>query len=93
MALAIYNALTDEDITKGLNIVGTGAINSDGTVEEIDGVKYKILGANKIKADIFFCPEENYQEAKKVVDKRNLKIKVVKVKTLEEAIEYLNNYK
>ena len=59
MALAIYNALTDEDITKGLNIVGTGAINSDGTVEEIDGVKYKILGANKINADIFFCPEEN----------------------------------
>ncbi len=92
MSLAIYNALTEEDITKGLNIVGTGSITSDGVVEEIGGVKYKILAAEKKKADIFFCPEENYEEALKVKKKRNLKVKLVKVHTLKDAINYLENY-
>ena len=76
MSLAIYNALTKEDITKGLNIVGTGSILSDGTVEEIGGVKYKVLAAEKNKADIFFCPEENYDEAYKIKDKRKLKLEI-----------------
>ncbi len=91
MSLAIYNALTEEDITKGLNIVGTGSITTDGVIEEIGGVKYKLLGASKKKADIFFCPEENYEEAQKVQKDRKLKIKVVKVHTLDDAINYLNN--
>ena len=92
MSLAIYNALTDEDITKGLNIVGTGTISSDGVVGEIGGVKYKILAANKAHADIFFCPEENYEEAIEVKNRRNLSVNVVKIHTLEEAINYLENY-
>ena len=89
MSLAIYNALTEEDITKGLNIVGTGSINSDGTVEEIGGVKYKVLAAEKNKADIFFCPVENYEEALKVKKRRKLDVEVVKVASLKEAIAYL----
>ncbi len=92
MSLAIFNALTDKDLTKGLNIVGTGTIDSDGNVGEIGGVKYKVLGANKKKADIFFCPMENLEEAKSIKEKRNLDIKIVGVSTLKEAIEYLENY-
>ena len=91
MSLSIYNALTEEDITKGLDIVGTGSITADGVIEEIGGVKYKLLGASKKKADIFFCPEENYEEALKVKKERKLKIDVVSVHTLDEAINYLNN--
>ncbi len=90
MGLAIYNALTEEDITKGLNIVGTGAINSDGTVEEIGGVKYKVLAAERKNADIFFCPKENYDEAMEVKEKRDLDVKIVSVSTLKDAIDYLN---
>ena len=91
MSLAIYNALTDEDITKGLNIVGTGSINSDGTVEEIGGVKYKVLGAVKNKADIFLVPKENYEEAIEIKEKRDLDIEIVSVSTLKDAIEYLES--
>lgn len=91
MSLAIYNALTEEDITKGLNIVGTGSINSDGTVEEIGGVKYKVLAAEKNDADIFLCPEENYEEAKEIKEKRNLNVEVISVSTLKDAINYLNS--
>lgn len=91
MSLAIYNALTKEDITHGLKIVGTGSINSDGSVEEIGGVKYKVLGAAKKKADIFFCPIENYDEAIAIKEKRNLNIEIVKVSSLKDAINYLEN--
>ena len=92
MSLAIYNALTEDDITHGLNIVGTGSIKSDGVVEEIGGVKYKVLAAEKNKADIFFCPEENYEEAVEVKERRNLKVNIIKVNTLKDAITYLENY-
>lgn len=91
MSLAIYNALTEKDITNGLNIVGTGTINSEGIVGEIGGVKYKVLAAERIKADIFICPEGNYDEAMKIKKKRDLDIKIIKVNTLKEAIEKLND--
>lgn len=90
-ALAIYNTLTEEDITKGRNIVGTGTIDIEGNVGEIGGVKYKLLGAEKADASIFLCPLENYEEAKKVKDKMHLKIEVIPVKTLEEAVNELQN--
>ena len=91
MSLAIYNALTEEDITKGLNIVGTGSIDSDGNILEIGGVKYKVLAAEKNKADIFMVPDANYDEAIKVKKDRDLKVRVVKVSTLQDAIDYMNN--
>ncbi len=92
MSLAIYNALVEDDITKGLNIVGTGTIDENGNVGEIGGVKYKVLGASKKGADIFFCPMENLEEAESIKEKRNLDIKIVGVSTLKEAINYLENY-
>lgn len=89
LSLEIYNDLTEEDITHGKKIVGTGTIEVDGTVGAIDGVKYKLLGAVKNKADIFICPEKNYEEAKKVKDEKDLDIEVISVKTFAEAIKYL----
>lgn len=91
LTLAIYNDLVHDDLTRGRKVVGTGTIALDGTVGAIDGVKYKMLGAAKNKADIFLCPEENYEEALKVKDKFNLKLTVKSVKTFDEAVEYLLN--
>lgn len=91
LSLAIYDRLVEEDLTKGRKIVGTGTIDANGLVGEIGGVKYKVMGASKSKADIFFCPKENYEEAINTKNKYNLKIKIVKVETLQEAIDYLRN--
>lgn len=91
MSLAIYNKLTEKDITNGYNIVGTGSIKKNGEVEEIGGVKYKLLGAVKDKAKIFLCPEKNYEEVIKIKNERNLDIEVVSVKTLKDAINYLES--
>lgn len=80
MSLAIYNSITKKDITKGLKIAGTGTIDENGNVGSIGGIEYKIMGAEKEKADIFFAPSgENYEDAKKTQEKRNYKIKIVEV--------------
>ena len=91
LTLAIYNAITDEDITKGRTIVGTGTISLDGTVGALDGVKYKILGAVKSDAEIFLCPMENYEEALSVKEEFDLDIEIHGVATFDEALEYLEN--
>ena len=89
MTLGIYNALTKDDITKGKNIVGTGTIDKDGNVGEIGGVKYKLIGAVRNKADVFICPEENYKEAKKLAKEKDYDIIVLTGKNLEEIINKL----
>lgn len=89
-ALAIYNSLIPEDITKGRKIVGTGTIDSEGNVGEIGGVKYKLLGAEKNKADIFLCPKENYEEAMQVKKDNDLSLEIICVGSLTEAIQALN---
>ncbi len=89
LALGIYSKITGEDILKGRNIAGTGTIDIDGKVGEIDGVKYKIAGAVKNKMDLVLVSPANYEEAIKVVKENNYKIKIVKVETFKEAIEYL----
>lgn len=90
--LDIYNKLTKKDLTKSLKIAGTGTIEEDGSVGTIGGVEYKLLGAESGNADIFLVPAgENYEECIKVKKKKNLKIKVISVSTVEEAIEKLEN--
>lgn len=91
LALGIYNSLTKDDITKGKNIVGTGTIDINGNVGEIGGVKYKLIGAVKNKADIFICPTENYQEAKKVAKEKNYDIIIITADNLSEIINQLKN--
>ena len=91
LTLTMYNAISDEDIIKGRNISGTGTISSDGSVGEIDGVKYKIMGAARNNMDIAFVPSNNYEEALATKEKYNYDIEIVKVDTFDEAIEYLKN--
>lgn len=90
--LYIYNSLTPIDLTKGLKIAGTGAINSEGKVEEISGVKYKLIGAVKKKADIMLVPEENYKEAIKIKKKKKYKIKIISVDSFDDAVEKLEDF-
>lgn len=93
MSLYVYNSLIEEDITKGYDIAGTGTIELDGTVGEIDGVKYKILGAYKKGIRVFIVPEQNYEEAKKVVEENKLNLKVINVSTFDETINKLKELK
>lgn len=89
LALAIYNSLVEEDITKGRKIVGTGTIEVDGTVGAIGGVKYKIAAAVKEGTKIFIVPQDNYEEAKQVVEENDYDIDLLVTSTFEETLEKL----
>ena len=94
LTLAIYDKLTKGDLTNGLKIVGTGTISSDGTVGEIGGVKYKLNGAVKAKADLFLVPKgDNYKEALKEKEEHDYDIEIKAIGTFDEAIEYLDSLK
>lgn len=92
LTLAIYDKLTDGDLTNGLTIVGTGTISSDGSVGEIGGVKHKLNGAVKANADIFLVPKgDNYKEALKEKEEHDYDIEIKAIGTFDEAVEYLEN--
>ena len=90
LTLTIYNALVEEDIIKGRNIAGTGTISYDGTVGEIDGVKYKIMGAASDNIDVVFVPSSNYKEAINTKKKYKYNMEIVKVDTFDDVLNYLN---
>ncbi len=88
-ALDIYNKITEYDLTKGDIISGTGTIDENGNVIEIDGVKYKLLGAVNNNAKVFIVPSKNYGEAIKIKNNNNYDIEIIEATTLHDVIEKL----
>lgn len=104
--LELLNQLKEEDITKGYEVAGTGEMLEDGTVGRIGGIEKKIVSADKKGVDIFFAPddeitdamleynpsvESNYETARKTAEKIKSDIKVVPVKTIDDALDYLES--
>ncbi|WP_232011422.1 SepM family pheromone-processing serine protease [Streptococcus australis] len=103
-SLSIYTQVADPDLRQGRHIAGTGTINHDGTVGDIGGVDKKVVAADRAGAEIFFAPDNpvteevkknnpnaksNYDEAVETAKKIKTKMKIVPVKTLQDAIDYL----
>ncbi|UOQ47974.1 PDZ domain-containing protein [Gracilibacillus caseinilyticus] len=94
-SLEIYDQLTDEDLTKGYQVAGTGEIDYDGKVGRIGGIDKKVVAADRSGCDIFFAPNEggsedsNYQVAKQVAAEIGTDMKIVPVDTFDEAVSYL----
>jgi PDZ domain-containing protein len=93
--LEVLNRLLPEDLTHGYRIAGTGTISANGTVGQIGGIQYKLVAAERKHAQIFFCPEDtepgdnNEKIARETVKKDGLHLKLVPVKTLDDAVRYL----
>ncbi|MDQ4143056.1 MAG: PDZ domain-containing protein [Actinomycetota bacterium] len=84
-ALALYDRLTPGDLTRGMDIAGTGTIACDGGVGPIGGVEQKVAGAEAQGAEIFLSPTANVAAAEEIADE----IEVVSVSTFDDAVEYL----
>ena len=91
LSLAIYDALTEGNLTKGNKIVGTGAINKEGEVLEIGGIPHKLRGAVKDKADLFIVPTDNLEEALNIAKKENYDIIIKGASNFDEALEIISN--
>lgn len=102
--LEIYEQLTGNDLRKGKKIAGTGTMDNQGNVGRIGGIDKKVASASQEGMEIFFAPDDeitetekaydpniqsNYQEAKKALKKLNSDMVIVPVKTLQDAIDYL----
>ncbi|MEC9487965.1 MAG: PDZ domain-containing protein [Halanaerobium sp.] len=85
--LEILNQLTEEDITNGKRIAGTGTISLTGHLGEIGGVRQKVITAEQHGASVFFCPEENYEQAVQGADR----IDVISAETVFDILEYLGH--
>lgn len=98
-SLEIYNQLTEEDLTKGYKIAGTGTISRNGEIGEIGGIHQKVIAADKAGAEIFFAPnqngekESNYSVALKTAQDIKTDMKIIPVDTFQQAVEYLENLK
>lgn len=94
-SLEIYDQLTEEDLTKGKEIAGTGEIDYDGNVLRIGGIDKKIVAADREGIDIFFAPNENgaeesnYQVALETANDIGTDMAIVPVDTFNDALNYL----
>lgn len=102
--LDIYTQITNQDLRQGRVIAGTGTIEEDGAVGDVGGVDKKVVSAANSGAEIFFVPNNpvdeavkkedpdaltNYEEAKKAAKEIGTDMKIVPVKTAQDAIDYL----
>ncbi|MEC0243484.1 SepM family pheromone-processing serine protease [Paenibacillus dokdonensis] len=94
-SLEILNQVLPEDLTKGYQIAGTGTIDQEGNVGQIGGIRDKIVAAHEGKVDIFFCPADvqpgdtNAKDIEDEAKKRNYSIRIVPVRSVQEALHYL----
>ena len=84
--LEIINQLTEDDITDGIRIAGTGTIRRDGTVGAIGGVRQKVYAAIDAGATVVFIPADNYDDA---ILAAGDDITVVRVETIDDPLDYL----
>jgi PDZ domain-containing protein len=83
-ALDIVDEL-GKDVDDDRKIVVTGALDLDGRVVPIGGIKQKTIAARDADADLFLVPDENFAEAQRYADG----LKVIPVTTFREALSVL----
>ena len=89
MALNVYNLLTENDITAGNKIAGTGTIEIDGSVGPVGGVKQKVIAAKRANASLILVPTANYLEASVHSDENT---SIVAVDSFEEALNVISDF-
>lgn len=84
--LGVLDTLTSGELTGGRKVAVTGTIEIDGTVGDVGGVAQKTAAVRAAGADYFLVPPKEFRDAKAHAGPR---LKVVKVATLEEALDAL----
>jgi len=74
------------DVDHGYRVAATGAIELDGAVTEIGGVKQKTYGARRAKADVFLVPAgDNARDARRYANG----LRIIPVKSFPQALQAL----
>lgn len=86
-ALAIYDRVTPQPLVGGRVVAGTGTITARGEVGVIGGIQEKVAGAEAAGAQIFLVPAGNCTDTVGM----STSVRLVKVSTLTEAVQSLND--
>ncbi len=89
MALNVYNSLTQDDLTKGIKVAGTGTIEIDGSVGPVGGVKQKVIAAKKAGSSLILVPTANFDDAKPYIDEDTA---IVAVNSFNQALDVISEY-
>jgi PDZ domain-containing protein len=97
MSLAILDDLTPGNLAGGTRVAVTGTIGFAGTVGEIGGIEQKAVAARAAGARLFIVPACTTPETKtsceadlqRATKRAGAKVKVVPVKTFDEALRVL----
>ena len=84
--LAIIDELRPGELTGGQKVAVTGTIDLDGRVGDVGGVVQKTAAVRAAGAKYFLVPPGEYNDAKAHAGKH---LKVIKVATLDEALQAL----
>lgn len=84
-ALDIYDQMTSKDLTQGRRIAATGVMEADGILRPVQGIKYKLIGAERAEANLFLIPRDNWDEVKNTPTR----VKIVPVSSFQEALDAL----
>ncbi|MUL39871.1 PDZ domain-containing protein [Streptomonospora sp. PA3] len=86
-ALGIIDRLSEQSLTGGHEIAGTGTITPEGEVGGVSGVAQKMVSAQRLGAEYFLVAGESC--AQTFESAATGEIEVVKVQTLDDAVEAL----
>ncbi len=84
--LEIINQLSEDDLTRGHVIAGTGTIARDGSVGPIGGVRQKVFAAIDAGAEYVLVPAQNFDRAR---DAAGDDIEAVRIATIDDAMAFL----
>lgn len=85
-SLAVYDTITEGELTGGHAVAGTGTISGQGTVGPISGIQQKMYASERAGAELFLAPADNCDE---VAGEEPGNLTVVPVATFEEALGYV----
>ena len=89
MALNVYNLLTEDDITNGKKVAGTGTIEIDGSIGPVGGVKQKVIAAKRANASLILVPTANYEEASVFSDENT---EIIAVDSFDSALNVILDF-
>ncbi|MBD3107791.1 hypothetical protein IEO70_05380 [Bacillus sp. AGMB 02131] len=89
LGVALTGLISQNQLKNDIQIGVTGALSNKGDVLEIGGVKQKLLIAETEGYPYIIIPHDNTAEAKKVKEEQNLKIQIIDVEHIDEAVQQI----
>jgi Lon-like protease len=86
VAVTVYDLLSDEDLLRGRDVMGTGTVDAAGRVGPVGGVPQKMRAAADAGADLVMVPALQLEVAREAAPEG---LTVVGVRTLDEALRIL----